>query len=216
MMGTDEINASFSSFDKIERNIGNWWILSKKITISSPRKYVVGIKVETDQVLYINAMQLEQNDFVTPYVSNASVEDNQLIVSKSLMGEDRGTIFFRWKPLFSYSTSEDRVLLQVLGRKYTKENGVEIEPLEIVDSDKGFSIKYEYDDRKKIGHLVYSVNDVSETNNSTWRIKVPEISWNNWHSSAIIYDYNTDKFVFAFDHSSEVIVTGKQIGRAHV
>lgn len=205
MMGTDETNVSFYNFDTIERNIGNWWIVSKEITISSPKKYIVGIKVDTDQVLYINAMQLEQNDFVTPYVSNASAENNQLIISKSLMGEDKGTIFFRWKPLFSYSTSEERVLFQVLGRKYVKENGIEKEPLDIVDSDKGFSIKYKYDSRKKIGHLIYSINDVSETNNSTWKIKVPEISWNHWHSSAIIYDYNTDKFVFAFDHFREVL-----------
>lgn len=205
MLGTDELNASYSNFDRIERNIGNWWILSKKIEISSPRKYVIGIKIDSNQVLYINAMQLEQNDFVTPYVSNASADHNQLIVSKSLMGEEKGTIFFRWKPLFSYSTTEERVLLQVLGRKYTEENGIEVDPLEIVDQDKGFSIKYSYDTRKKVGHLIYSVNDVSETNNSTWRIKVPEISWNNWHSSAIIYDYNTDKFVFAFDHFKEVM-----------
>jgi len=191
----------YEDFDTITRNIGNWWILTKKINVVVPQMYSVGIQVLNTQVLYINGMQLEKNTFATPFIPNVTSEQNQIVISKSLMGEEKGTIFFRWKPLFDYRTSEERVLLEVLGRKYDSVGN----QLDIADLDKGLCIRYKYNERRDIGTLTYSINDVSGTNNNSWAIKVPETSWNNWHSSSIVYDFNTGRFYFAFDFYRQVI-----------
>lgn len=202
----EELNTPYN-FDNIERIFGNWLKLTKYIDKFDDIDATVGIALINDCEIYIDALQLEQSVFSTPYIKNRDDSDGVLEIDKSLLNEDTGIIFFRFRPILNFDTNEEVVLLNT--QKYVEDDGElvysEGASYPQINWDKGFRISYRYDDILERGILEYKTGSLIQNDASTHRFYIPRIMWDKWHSVAIYYNYPTNRFIYFFDHFKQDI-----------
>jgi len=185
-------------FDTIDNIYGYWWMASKTIKIESDPLASIGLIIKGEVDCYFNAFQLEEGTFASPFVINSNNEQGMIEVDKSILSEDRGAIFFRFKPLFRYKTDK-KVLLEILTEK-TNENTNEKE----ADAFKGFKVWYEYDAVRQTGYIQFRTSlietDGMKPDEGAWNIAVLEQFWNTWHTIVLSYDFDTKRFIYFFDY----------------
>ena len=186
-------------FDTIDNIYGYWWLASKTIRVESDPQADIGIIIKGEVECYFNVFQLEEGTFASPYVINSDAESGIIEVDKSILSEDRGAIFFRFKPLFRYNTTSKKVLFEVLTEKTNEDTGVKE-----ADILKGFKVWYEYDDEKEVGYIQFRTSAIEaegvRPDESAWEIAVLEQFWNTWHTIVLSYDFDTKRFIYFFDY----------------
>jgi hypothetical protein len=193
------------NFDKIENIYGYWWLAQKTVTVDEADTEF-GVAILGEYEIFIDAVQLEEADFASPFVLHADTKDGMIDLDKAILSENRGVIFFRFKPLFSYETSEKKVLLEALAGKQNEENDQEVEI--IADEGKGFKVWYEYDAENDRGFVQFrsaSIEPGIDPENealdeAAWSVVAPKQFWDRWHTIVLSYDFDTKRFIYFFDY----------------
>lgn len=189
-------------FDSIENIYGYWWLAQKTIRLKQDQDPNIGFVVRSELEIFIDAIQLEQASFATPFVLNSNANHGMIEIDKALFTAERGSIFFRFKPMFKYNTREKKVLLEALAE--LEEDGVGVGQS---NPGKGFKIWYEFDEEVQKGKLQFRTSAIENTDDedaipdeAAWEITALEQFWNQWHTVVISYDFNTKRFIYFFDY----------------
>lgn len=197
----------YETFDSIEKVFGDWFKITKNIDSFSSEDAKIGLVVLSDFEIYVDAVQLEQSKFSTPYIKTRSDEQGVIEINKSVLSEESGIIFFRFKPVLNWSTDEKITILHAI--RYQTSDGDLVyqnnSDYPTLNRDKGFQITYEYNSTIERGILEFKTNQLDQNDNSTHRFYVPEVLWDKWHSVAIYYNYPTNRFIYFFDHFKQDI-----------
>lgn len=200
------------NWTRIERISGDWWLLSKTISFSTSGSMDVGIAFadpindpDHSQIgtIVVDAVQFEDNRaYESPYVENTNTNKDRLIVNKNLLNEEKGTLFFRIKPRFNFFDERERTLFEITGQEFDSGSG---DPLGTSDPDKSFKILYYFSTEKNRGVFSFRINDPLGQGNMTWDVETVERFFYQWHSIAISYDFENQRFVYFFDYFRETV-----------
>jgi len=192
-------------FDTIENIYGYWWKATKRIRILSDQSPDIGIIVKGELSFYIDAFQLEKGTFASPFVVDNNSNHGMLELDKALLKPDRGVIFFRFKPLFDYYTTEKKVLLEMLSSE-------EVNGVDVIDKTKGFRIWYKYNEEIQKGTIQFRTVKIEDDgdlpDDAAWEVVVLEQFFTNWHTIILSYDFNTKRFLYFFDYFKNAVDTG--------
>jgi len=181
-------------WDNIERLDGNWWRLVYSFKNEYAGQYHIGLVVIKTNRMYIDAVQFEENKFMTPFVLSSKNDIGKLGINKSLLNKKRGTLFFKFKPYFDYykpTITNPRVIINM---PTIDDN--------IVDQSLGFKVIYYFDPIKNRGIFEFSINN---EDSSSWKLEAIESFFNQWHSIGFVYDYINDRFIYWFDYFNNII-----------
>jgi hypothetical protein len=190
-------NPVLTSFDSITRQFGNYWLLTKYVTFITGLNTNINIGISATSVcnFRVNGIQFEQNSFPSKFAVLPATTKSFIEINKNILREDRGIIFFKFQPLFDFTTTDERILLHI-----TEDNGSSTALAE--DMNNGFKVSYVYDPITSRGKLQFNINDLIDNNTaskSQWVTNVVASAFDNWHTCAISYDFNTNSFKFWFD-----------------
>lgn len=196
-------------FEGIENIRGNFYKLYATIRVTDVNAKI-GLSIQEEALLYIDAMQLERNSYHTTFIENIDTKDGLIEIDNSILRDDRGVIFFRFKPMFNYQTDRRHVLLEAFAERYDEENDIVT-----YNENKGFAVWYSYDAIKDRGIISFRTNLIEDEDSTedvvdinSVDIEVVERFWHDWHSVAISYDFNTKRFVYWFDYFKNEINSG--------
>jgi hypothetical protein len=198
----NESTVQLLDWDSIEKSHNNWFILKKTFAPGhSPIDLGLAVKQPGIYDLYIDAAQLEKSSFSSPYVESSSSDNGRLIIDRSLITKDRGVIHFRFRPFFDFFEPKadgidydhpPRILFESLGKDSSTGD---------ILVDYGFRCQYYFDENRNRGIIEFSING----EDATWQLETVETYWYQWHTIAIVYDFNTNRYVFWFDYFNNII-----------
>lgn len=196
------------SFDTIERLEGNWWRLIKTFSYidgGGSTSHNIGVSLHSGENVFIDAMQLEQNRFASPFTPDITGETGQIAISSSLINKEKGTIFFKFKPVFEFTQPRlnngdspppfiERTIFEIVSQTNAIEN--------TSGSLDGFKAIYYFNENKNRGIIEFSINDLDDTK---WKLEIVPDFFYQWHSIGIVYDYPNNRFIYWFDYFNNII-----------
>ena len=196
-------------FDRIDNIYGYWWLAQKTLQITENTQPEIGIIVKSETEFYIDAIQLEEGTFASPFVVESTDGEGVIELDKALFNDDRGVLFFRFKPLFRYTTPYKHVLFEALGSKVDDDEDSATFGQDIVNEAKGFKIWYEYDEKINRGKIQFRTviiePDGGIPDEASWETIVLEQFWDNWHTVVISYNFDTRRFIYFFDYFKNIV-----------
>jgi hypothetical protein len=193
-------------FDSIERLDGNWWLAIKNI-LNMSGQHSIGITLGNSiGTIYLDSCQLEIGDYATPYTTYPIATHGGLVINNDLLNKQKGTIFFKFRPKFDFNEPRadgidqnhpPRILFEMLG--IVPDATTQIPTLQ---NNLGFKVIYYFDVLKNRGIIEFSINNDSST---MWDLELANQFWDQWHSVGIVYDFDTNRFVYWFDYFNNSI-----------
>lgn len=197
--------------DSFERVSGRWRkVVNTFVFNEDDLQPNIGFIIRGNVNFYVDAVQLEEANFSSPFIKDKDDNQGVIEIDKSLIREEKGIIFFRFKPVVNFETEDELTLMEIV--KYsTDETGDLIYPdpedpnatniyQPIVDWDAGFRITYHYEPSIDRGFITFKANSLNRADSATYRFRVIRSMWNQWHSVGLYYDYPTDRFIYYYDH----------------
>jgi len=182
------VNGVQTNWDSVERYKDSWWIC--KIKISDSSNISLGISIHKTGTYQITATQLEQNYFVSPYVKLTTNDNGGLLINRGMLNKNTGLIFLKFKPLFDFYSTE-RCLLESIDEELGYNNN-------------GFRISYVFDEEKNRGKIKFFIKNLQSAI-GLCEFEIVNTYWHQWHSLALCYDFNINRFIFRYDNYSYIL-----------
>jgi hypothetical protein len=192
--------ANNQQFDSIERLDGNWWLATKLLPQISG-SINLGISLIGTGTIYVDSCQLESGKYSTPYTTNPISDNGGIIINRDLINKNRGTIFFKFRPRFDFyepladgvnNAHPPKVLFELLGVVPDS-----LTQIPTVNANLGLRAVYYFDSLRNRGIIKFTINSDILT---TWYLELVDQFWDQWHSVGIVYDFDTNRYVYWFDY----------------